>query len=148
MIVREAGPADHATWAAMLAKLHAPEGDAAEFLAEIPDWLAFEQPMICWVAFSDDGVPVGMIDARVRNYAEGAPDLQAAYVEDLWVEAEHRRTGVAAALLLAVEQWARAQGLNWLGSDAEIGNRLSRQWHAAAGFMEVEELVVFGKPLD
>lgn len=131
----------------MLAKLHRPWGNEAEFLDEIPGWLSLSEPMVCWLAFSDEGEPIGMVDARIRNYAEGAPDLYAAYVEDLWVEEANRREGVASALLSAVEAWAREQGLNWIGSDTQPGNELSRQWHAAAGFAEVEQLIVFGKSL-
>ena len=131
----------------MLAKLHQPWGNEAEFLADIPGWLALKEPMVCWLAFTDQGLPIGMVDARKRNYAEGAPDLYAAYVEDIWVAEEHRRDGVATALLAAVEVWARAQGLNWIGSDTELGNELSRKWHAAAGFDELEQLIIFGKPL-
>ena len=145
MIVRQAAESEHAIWARMLARLHG--GNEAEFLAEIPAWLGLREPMACWLAYTDDGVAIGMVDARVRNYAEGAPDLCAAYVEDLWVEEGHRRQGVATALLAAVEDWARAQGLNWIGSDTEIGNDLSRQWHSAAGFRELEQLIIFGKPL-
>jgi len=48
----------------------------------------------------------------------------------------------------AVEEWARAQGADWLGSDTNLGNTLSEAWHSAMGFREVERLVVFGKPLD
>ena len=132
----------------MLARHHEPSGGEAEFLAEIPTWLELPEPMLCWLAFSDDGEPIGMIDARIRNYAEGAPNHRAAYVEDLWVEEPHRRRGVATALLGAVESWARDQGLDWIGSDTGIGNDPSCQWHAAAGFEQIERLVVFGKPLD
>ena len=130
----------------MLARLH-DWGDEAEFLAEIPSWLTLDEPMVCFLAFTDEGEPVGMVDARVRNYAEGAPNLKAGYVEDIWVEPSHRRQGVAGMLLGAVEQWARAQGLDWLGSDTELGNGLSHSWHTAAGFAEVERLIIFGKEL-
>ena len=148
MIVRRASESEHAIWARMLARLHQPWGDEAEFLAEIPGWLSLREPIVCWLAFAADGTAIGMVDARVRNYAEGAPDLTAAYVEDIWVEEGHRRGGVATALLTAVEDWARAEGLNWIGSDTEIDNELSRRWHGAAGFQELEQLIVFGKPLD
>jgi len=130
----------------MLAKLH-PWGDEAEFIADIPSWLALAEPMVCFLAFTDNGEAIGMVDARVRNYAEGAPDLRAGYVEDIWVEQAHRRSGAGMALLAAVESWARREGLNWLGSDTELGNDLSEAWHTAAGFEIVERLVIFGKPL-
>jgi aminoglycoside 6'-N-acetyltransferase I len=146
LIVREATASEYPIWAAMLARLHE-WGDEAQFIAEIPSWLELDEPMVCFLAFTDAGEPIGMVDARVRNYAEGAPNLRAGYVEDIWVEAGHRRSGVASALLGAVEQWASAQGLNWLGSDTELPNELSEAWHRAAGFEVVERLVVFGKPL-
>ena len=129
----------------MLARLH-PGQSAAEFEREIAAFASLPEPYVCFLAFSADE-PVGMIDARVRNYAERAPNLRAAYVEDLWVEPEHRRSGVAAALLASVEAWAREQGFDWLGSDALIDNEASHAWHRAAGFEEIERLVVFGKPL-
>jgi aminoglycoside 6'-N-acetyltransferase I len=146
VIVREATADDHLAWAAMLACLH-PEQSAADFEAELAILTKLSEPYVGFLAFSDDGEPIGMIDARARNYAEGAPDLSAAYVEDLWVDPEHRRHGVAARLLEAVEAWALEQGHRWLGSDALIGNEESHAWHRAAGFEEVERIVVFGKTL-
>jgi aminoglycoside 6'-N-acetyltransferase I len=131
----------------MLARLHTDQ-NADEFEREIQAFASLEQPYICFLAFTGDNQPIGMIDARVRNYAEGAPNLRAAYVEDLWVDSRHRRSGVATALVQAVEQWARTEGHDWLGSDTEFANELGQQWHAAAGFTEVERIVVFGKKLD
>ena len=130
----------------MLARLH---GDlsAAEFESELKRLTRLPEPYVGFIAFDGDDSPIGMIDARVRNYAEGAPNLRAAYVEDLWVDEAHRRAGVANALLDAVEDWARAEGLDWIGSDTWPDNYLSREWHKAAGFNEIEQLIVFGKPL-
>ena len=42
----------------------------------------------------------------------------------------------------------RNKGQNWLGSDALLDNARSHAWHIAAGFKEIERIVVFGKPLD
>jgi aminoglycoside 6'-N-acetyltransferase I len=131
----------------MLARLHTDQG-VEDFEREIAAFTKLPEPYVCFLAFSDDREPIGMIDARVRNYAEGAPNLRAAYVEDLWVDPEHRRAGVARALLGAVEGWARAEGVDWLGSDTTPDNQLSRDWHRKMGFDEVEQLVVFGKRLE
>ena len=147
MIVRQAEAADHPIWAAMLAKLH-PDQTTAEFERELASLTALAEPYVGFLAFADNGDPIGMVDARVRNYAEGAPNLRAGYVEDIWVEADHRRSGVGQALLAAVEEWARGQGLDWLGSDTETENTLSQDWHAAVGFHVEERLVIFGKALD
>ena len=147
MIVRRAGPADRPIWAAMLGRLHGPDTTSGQFQAEMGEWEKLDEPLVCWLAFDADGTAVGMVDARVRNYAEGAPNGPAAYIEDLWVEEDWRRRGVAAALVEAVEDWAVARNLPWLGSDAELANADSHALHRALGFEEVERLVVFGKPL-
>ena len=130
----------------MLAKLH-PDENLPEFEAGIARWVSLPDPYVCFLAFDEEDVPIGMIDARVRNYVEGAPQLAAAYVEDLWVEPDRRGQGVAGRLLDAVEEWARSEGHRWLGSDALLDNSESHAWHLSSGFVEIERLVVFGKPL-
>jgi aminoglycoside 6'-N-acetyltransferase I len=130
----------------MLARLH-PDMTAPEWEGELAKLVALPEPYVGFIAFTDEGQPIGMIDARERNYAEGAPNLRAAYVEDLWVDPGHRRRGVARLLFEKVEGWARDQGFDWLGSDARLDNDESHSWHRASGFAETERLVVFGKPL-
>ena len=131
----------------MLAHLHDDMiGDEWEsVLAKLVD---LPEPYVGFLAFSDAGEPMGVIDLRVRNYAEGAPQLVAPYIEDLWVEPDWRRQGVAKLLLEVAEQWARGEGFGWLGSDATLDNHESHDWHSSMGFIETERLVVFGKPLD
>jgi aminoglycoside 6'-N-acetyltransferase I len=146
LIVRRAGPDDIPIWAAMLGRLH-PDLVVSEWEAELARLIALPDPYVGFLAFTAGGDPIGMIDVRVRNYAEGAPDLAAPYVEDLWVDPDYRRSGVAARLLKTVEDWGRSQGFTWLGSDARLDNRESHDWHRASGFEETERLVVFGKPL-
>jgi aminoglycoside 6'-N-acetyltransferase I len=118
-----------------------PDVDPAELAGELAD--------LRETAFVADaqGALVGFIEIGVRSYAEGGPPTPSAYVEGLWVEPEHRRRGVARAMLEAAEQWARGEGFTYLGSDALLDNSVSHAWHKAAGFAEVERLVVFGKPL-
>jgi aminoglycoside 6'-N-acetyltransferase I len=142
MIVRPATAADFPAWAAMRRQLW-PDGDPDELEGELA---GLDAGLLGLVA-EEDGRLIGFAEASVRNYAEGAPPGPAAYLEGIWVEPERRRRGVAQALLAAVEGWARRQGLAWLGSDALLGNHLGHGWHRAAGFDEVERLVVFGKPL-
>ncbi len=146
-LVRRAVEADFPVWASMLASLHG-NSSPTELLRELHELVALGEPYVAFLAFDQKGRAVGVIDARVRNYAEGSPELRAAYVEDLWVEPDVRNKGVGRALLEEVEHWARAEGLHWLGSDTTPDNLWSLRWHAAVGFTEVERLVVFGKPLD
>lgn len=147
MLIRAAGSHDHQIWARMLAQLHAPHGSQAEFLMEIREWLELPEPMHCWLAFDEDGEAIGFIDAGIRNFAEGAPHGHTPYIEDIWVDPRYRKDGVARRLVEAVEDWARAEGYDWLGSDAELTNESAHGFHEAMGFEEMERLVVFGKRL-
>ena len=123
-----------------------PDADPKELESELVSLFALDPPYSVYVAEAD-GLQVGFIELWVRSYAEGGPTEPSAYVEGLWVEPDYRRSGIATALLAKAEEWARAKGFKWLGSDAELGNRDSHAWHKAAGFRAIEQLVVFGKPL-
>lgn len=142
MIVRPASEADFPAWAAMRHRLW-PDEDPVALERE----LAAADPALLGLVAEADGRLIGFAEASVRNHAEGAPPGPAAYLEGIWVEPECRRRGAGRALLAAVEGWARRRGLDWLGSDALLDNGLSHRWHRAAGFGEVERLVVFGKPI-
>jgi len=137
MIIRPAVAADLPAWAAMRRRLWP---DCEE------DELERERPELGLVAEAEERL-IGFAEASVRSVAEGGPPGPAAYLEGIWVEPDRRRIGVGRALLAAVESWARRQGLAWLGSDAVLDNELSRLWHRAAGFGEIERIVVFGKRL-
>ena len=146
MIVRPVREADFAAWAAMRRKLWS-DIDPDELEGEFAGLLADEPPYLAFVAELGDGALAGFAEASVRSVAEGGPDGPAAYLEGIWVEPEHRRRGVARALLAAAEDWARGRGLTHLGSDALLDNEASHRWHREAGFGEVVRLVVFGKRL-
>jgi len=145
LIVRAVTDADHPAWAAMRTRLW-PDADPKELESELAGLFALDPPYTVYIA-EDDGRQIGFIELWVRSYAEGGPPEPSAYVEGLWVEPGHRRSGVATALLRAAEDWARGKGFRWLGSDAEARNTDSHAWHKAAGFKAVEQLVVFGKAL-
>jgi aminoglycoside 6'-N-acetyltransferase I len=90
----------------------------------------------------------GFAEAAIRrDYVNGCETSPVAFVEGIHVVPEHRRQGVAGALIAAVEQWARDQGLRELASDALIENSQSHAMHRALGFSETERVVYFRKAL-
>ena len=147
MIVRPVTETDFPAWIAMRARLYT-DADAAELEQEACTMADWDPPCAAFVAEAEGGVLLGFVEVGIRSYAEGGPSAPSAYIEGIWVEPDHRRRGVARVLLAAAEQWGRRRGVAWLGSDALLDNHLSRAWHRAAGFAEIERLVVFGKPLD
>ena len=60
---------------------------------------------------------------------------------------ECRRRGVARALVDAIVDWARGEGLSEFASDALLDNTVSHAMHAALGFAETERVVYFRRAL-
>lgn len=126
-----------------------PDCPRYEHLAEMAAQLRAPQRFAQFVARGDAaGAPLGLAEAALRSdYVNGTQTSPVAFLEGLSVVPAARRTGVAAALVGAVEQWARAQGCSELASDAAIGNRTSHHVHRALGFDETERVVYFRKEL-
>jgi aminoglycoside 6'-N-acetyltransferase I len=63
------------------------------------------------------------------------------------VDKDLRGQGTGKALVMAAEDWARAQGLSEMGSDTWLENEASIQAHLKMGYEEAERLVHFIKKL-
>ncbi|HWE45073.1 MAG TPA: GNAT family N-acetyltransferase [Caulobacteraceae bacterium] len=149
MIVRALTAADRDAWLRMRHALW-PE-DADHHAREIDAHFAGEpspfQIAQVFVAERENGGLCGFAEAGLRPFADACEEAPCAYLEGLYVDADMRRTGVARALVAAVEDWARAEGHHELGSDYLIDNDASAGWHAAHGFEVVERLVMVRKKL-
>ena len=100
-----------------------------------------------FVAAREGGNLCGMVEARVRAFANGVDEAPCAFVEGWWVDADMRRTGIGRDLIAHVEDWARSRGFHELGSDAELTNVVSHRAHTALGFEERERVVCYRKLL-
>lgn len=107
-------------------------------VVENPRWAVF-------AARLDGGGVVGFLEVSLRDYAEGAESSPVGFLEGLYVEAEYRRQGLAAALVRAGEQWAWSRGCTEIASDAQIDNAASIEMHGRFGYVEVERQVCFLK---
>lgn len=95
-----------------------------------------------WVALSDDRC-IGFAEAYIRPFANGCDSRPVVFLEGIWVCPDFRRVGVGRALVESVAEWARAQGIYELGSDAELTNTLSQTCHLKWGFEETERVVYY-----
>lgn len=93
------------------------------------------------------GVPAGMVEARLRDYAEGCETSPVGYIEAWFVYPQFRRAGVAGKLAAAAEDWARSLGCVEMGSDTWLDNEASIRAHLKQGYAEAERLVHFVKQL-
>lgn len=94
-----------------------------------------------------EGRPVGMIEARLREYGEGCETSPVGYIEGWFVYPDFRGKGVAEMLARAAEDWAREKGCTEMASDTWLDNESSIRAHLKMGYFEVERLVHFVKRL-
>nr|WP_240232202.1 aminoglycoside 6'-N-acetyltransferase [Devosia sp. JXJ CY 41] len=147
MRITAATQADTADWAALRQALwpsHEPgahEADIAAFLADPTDTINL-------IARLPDGRAVGLAEAALRHdYVNGCKTSPVAFLEGIYVAPDSRRLGIARGLVMAVEDWARAQGCTEFASDAAVGNLESHRMHDALGFSETQRVVYFRKVL-
>jgi aminoglycoside 6'-N-acetyltransferase I len=132
-------------WTALRCALW-PGADREAMAQEAPAML-MRSDLLVLLAREEDAV-LGFAEASVRHdYVNGCETSPAAFVEGIYVVPEHRRQGVAGALIAAIEQWAREQDLRELASDALLENTQSHAMHKALGFSEMERVVYFRKLL-
>ncbi len=143
--VRPYRDADWTEWLRMSHALFPAESDES-LTTGMRDFRARRDAEV-FVADRGDGGLAGFVEAGSRAYADGCDTSPVGYVEAWFVDPDVRRQGLGRALLAAAEDWARAQGYTEMASDALIDNVVNHQAHAAAGYVEMERLVVFRKPL-
>jgi aminoglycoside 6'-N-acetyltransferase I len=145
--IRPAKPSDAVAWERMRQALW--PSDPGEHAGEIAAFFAGDRrnPAEILLAFGDDGEAIGFAEISIRPYAEECYSGRVAFLEGWFVEEEHRRRDVGAALVAAVEGWGRNQGCTELASDTGIDNLDSAAAHRAVGFTEVGQIRCFRKPL-
>ena len=121
---------------------------SAEQLSEMAAIVANPTRLAAFVAYADAGLAVGLAEAALRtDYVNGARSTPVAFLEGLYVAPDHRRKGIAAALVAEVERWAVGIGSTELASDAALENPASLAVHDALGFRETERVAFFSKAL-
>ena len=142
-MIRQATRQDAGAAAALALQLW-PENDLPALTAEMEEII---QDGAIFLA-EEDGVAIGFAQCQLRHdYAEGTETSPVGYLEGVYVQAAHRRRGVARALLAACEQWARAQGCREFASDCELTNAQSLLFHLNMGFIEANRIICFTKDI-
>jgi aminoglycoside 6'-N-acetyltransferase I len=112
---------------------------------DMDDVLASEKDVVFFALA--DGRPVGMLEARLREYGEGCGTSPVGYIEAWFVYPDFRGKGIAGVLTQAAEGWARGKGCIEMASDTWLGNEAGIRAHLKMGYSEVERLVHFVKRL-
>ncbi|OLF51012.1 aminoglycoside 6'-N-acetyltransferase [Pseudomonas chlororaphis] len=139
--------ARQAGWLALRQALW-PHCPAQEHQDEIADLFNNPQRYLNLLAYTADGLPVGLAEASLRrDYVNGTEHSPVVFLEGLYVSAEQRRQGIAERLIEAVAHWGREQGCVEMASDTGLENLASQAVHKALGFAETERVVYFKKTL-
>ncbi|NNF32463.1 MAG: GNAT family N-acetyltransferase [Saprospiraceae bacterium] len=85
--------------------------------------------------------------AMRKDFVEGTSTTPVAYLEGIYIREPFRQMGYAQKLLHHCEEWSRTHGATEMGSDTDIINAVSQQFHLATGFKEVNRIVCFAKKL-
>ena len=96
------------------------------------------------LAIGPEDAPIAFAEVTRRSdYVNGCDSSPVAFLEGIYVAPEHRRSGIARALVAACRDWGLAHGCAELASDALLDNLASHAFHKAIGFEETERVVYF-----
>ena len=123
-----------------------PHHDRAEHERDIREFVRRADGAM-FVIERPDGKLAGYVEAGTRPYADGCESSPVGYVEAWYVDEDVRRSGWGRSLLLAAEEWARSKGYHEMASDALLDNVTSHKAHENSGYVEVDRIVQFRKPL-
>jgi aminoglycoside 6'-N-acetyltransferase I len=113
--IRAIAESDAPSWLRLREALWPSTDHAAEIEAFFRGEL--DEPEAVLVAADDHDRVVGFVELSVRHDLPGLKGVATGYVEGLFVEPEHRSTGLARRLLLAAQDWARARHCPAFASD-------------------------------
>lgn len=144
--IRLATEFDREHWARMRVSLWDDLKDALN-QSEITKMLEDEKSTNYFVVDAADN-PIGFAEVNIRDYANGCTQQPVPFLEGIWIDDAHRRSGVGRALIARITKDLRAQGYVELCSDILETNHQSHRAHENWGFEETERVVYFRKSLD
>ena len=144
MEIRKASPEDSKALAALAARMW--EHDPEELIPEFAKLTASPEAA-CFLAM-DGHQAVGFAQCQLRrDYVEGCDTSPVGFLEGIYVDEQHRHSGIAKMLLAACENWAKSVGCTEFASDCELDNVVSHAWHMKNGFQEMGRTIWFAKKL-
>ncbi len=104
-----------------------------------------KQTGIC--TFNGDNL-VGVVHVAIRtDYVAGTSTSPVGYIEGIVVTKSMRKQGIASELLNQAALFAKSKGCSEMGSDIEIDNLESLEFHIKNGYIEQERVVALSKKI-
>ena len=112
---------------------------------DMDDILASDNDLVIFACDGDS--PIGLTEARIREYGEGCETSPVGYLEGWYVQDDYRGRGIVGIMTQAAENWVREKGCTEMASDTWLDNEPSIRAHVKMGYIEVERLVHYVKQL-
>lgn len=110
-------------------------------------WLLDSAEAACFLAWSDAGEAIGLVELTLRNFVDGCIGGPVGYIEGLYLDPTHRGRGLGPQLVEFAAEWFRSRGCKDMATDAEIANAGAQAFFRRAGFAERWRVVGFTKRL-
>lgn len=118
-----------------------------EMYNEIADILANENSV--YFIAEEGGIAIGFAQCQIRSdYVEGTSKSPVGYLEAIYIEEGYRLKNYGSILVGACEEWTKENNCIEFGSDCEIENTNSYEFHLKMGFKEANRIICFTKKLD
>lgn len=146
MKIRKAQKADREGWLRLRKKLW-PSLSSSGHLSEMQQMTAFPDRWVVFIFEGPEGLIAGFVEASIREDFQTVAGETMGYIDGILIDPEHRRGGAGRALVEAAESWAGERGCAVMGSDADLEDSISRDFHSALGYRETDRMVVFRKKI-
>jgi aminoglycoside 6'-N-acetyltransferase I len=111
------------------------------------EWLFTSGQAACFLAWSDEGQAIGLLELTLRNFVDGCIGGPVGYIDGIYLDPDHRGRGYGRELVAFAVDWFKARGCNDLATDAEVANTEAQAFYRRVGFTERWHVVGFTKSL-
>lgn len=101
----------------------------------------------CFLAWSDEGDAIGLLEITLRNFVDGCIGSPVGYIEGIYLDPDHRGAGHGSRLVDFACEWFESRGCKDMATDAEITNSEAQAFYRRHGFRERWHVVGFTKSL-
>ena len=103
----------------------------AKYGQEVKEWGLIHRDEGCYsLAALYNGEPIGLISTYPLHYPEPLQEYYDAYIDDVEVDEEYRRQGIATKLISLTEKWAKNYGYRQIRSwSADDRNEAIPMWY-------------------
>lgn len=132
-------------WKRMRQSLYS--GLSSGFHDEEMEWLFGSREAACFLALSDAGEAIGLLELSLRNFVDGCIGGPVGYIEGIYLDETHRGKGRGREMIDFAAAWFEERGCVNMAADAEIDNEAAQAFMRSAGFAERWRVVGYTRPV-